>query len=119
MADVKMTLYDVTKQLMANENPMDSIAFTRKITEIADDMAKKYCWMLLCRERNDYTVFLTDDATVKSISKEMIPTLHNRGQVLIMEKQPDGAYEIWIRDPKTNENFVYYLFDYSKGIIKC
>ena len=49
----------------------------------------------------------------------MVPTLVNRGQVLSIDKQEDGNYEIWIRDPKTKENFVYYLFDYSYGIIKA
>lgn len=119
MAEAKMTLYSAAKQLIANETPMDPILFTRKISEVANDMKKRWSWMLLCRERNDYTVFLTNNATSKKISRELIPTLRNRGQVLIIEKQPDGAFEIWIRDPQTNENFAYYLFDYSNAIIDC
>lgn len=119
MAEAKITMYDAAKQLAANEDPMDPIIFIRKTNEIAKDMLNKEYWMLLCRERNDYSIFLTTDATKKSIAKELIPTLSNRGQVLLMDKQPDGAFEIWIRDYKTKENFAYYLFDYSNAIIDC
>ena len=37
---------------------------------------------------------------------------------LAIDLQKDGNYEIWIRDKKTKENFCYYLFDYSFGIIE-
>ena len=58
---------------------------------------------------------LTKEGTIK----ELIPTLTNRGQVLSIDKQNDGNYEIWIKDFNTKENFVYYLFDYTFGIIKA
>ena len=119
MAEATMTLYDTAKQLAANESPMDPIIFNKKIDEVSKKMKKKYAWMLLCRERNDYTVFLTDNATQVNISEELSPTLRNRGQILLIDEQPDGAFEIWIRDPETQENFAYYLFDYSNGIIDC
>jgi hypothetical protein len=119
MADASMTLYDMSKQIVSNEPPMDAILFNQKISEVSLDMLTKDYWMLLCRERNDFTVFRTIDGSKKKISKELIPTLHNRGQVIFIDKQKDGAYEIWIRDIKTNENFAYYLFNYSSAVIDC
>lgn len=113
-----MTLYDAAKQMIANEIPMDHVNFNRKICEVATKMLEKDYWMLLCRERNDFTIFRTIDTDEhKKIVKELIPTLKNRGLVLLIDEQPNGAYEIWIRDPETEENFAYYLFDYSNAII--
>ena len=99
---------------------VDSIEFNKKANEIAEKMISRHAWMLLCRERNDYTVFdNTDYSSKKKISKELIPTLHNRGSVIFMDEQKNGAWEIWIRDKVTCENFAYYLFDYSNAIINC
>ena len=53
------------------------------------------------------------------IAPELSETLMNRGKIIFIDKQPDDNYEIWIRDPETNENFAYYLFDYSFGIVDC
>lgn len=115
-----MNLYDMSKQLIVNESPMDSITFSKTVNTIADKMTSKHAWMLLCRERNDYTVFVnTDKSSKKKISKELIPTLHNRGSIIFMDEQEGGAWEIWVRDKVTNENFAYYLFDYSNALIDC
>lgn len=115
----KMPMYEIVKQMVAKEKPMDAIKFNKTINEVANKMLDHTYWMLLCRERNDYTVFYTPTKYGKVITKELIPTLRNRGQVLIIEEQPDGAFEIWIRDPKTKENFAYYLFNYEQGVVEC
>ena len=113
-----MTLYDMAKQMVVNESPMQSVDFNRKVCEVATKMREKDYWMLLCRERNDFTVFKTNHSKCSKISKELIPTLKNRGLVIFIDEQTDGVYEIWIRDPETEENFAYYLFDYSDAIIE-
>ncbi len=113
------SLYDFNKAGMANEKPLDVIALHIKVKDMIKDLyaTKQPYWMLLCRERNDYTVFimLTEDGTVN----EMLECLQNRGQVLSIDKQEDGNYEVWIRDAGTKENFVYYFFNYEFGIIKA
>jgi hypothetical protein len=116
--DLGLNLYEFNKQGMAQEKPLDVIDFNRQIINMVEDVAarSKY-WMLLCRERNDYTVFiiLTKEGTVS----EILETLLNRGLILAIDKQKDGNYEIWIRDRDTNENFVYYFFNYEFGIVKA
>ena len=117
--DLGMNLYQFNQQAMANEKPLDIIAFNIKVKKMIDDLyaTKHPYWMLLCRERNDYTVFIM--ITAEGTIDEMSECLHNRGQVLSIDKQKDGNYEIWIRDPETKENFAYYFFDYEFGIIKA
>ena len=114
-----MTLYDMNKQLIAKEPPFDSILLNKKVKNMVTDIIerKKQYWMLLCNERKDYTVFIP--LTLEGTVKELIETLLNRGEIISIEKQEDNNYEIWIRDPDTQENFVYYFFDYTFGIIKA
>lgn len=116
--DSSLTLYDMNKQAMNQEKPLDIIALHVKTKEMISDIYHRKIpyWMLLCKERNDYTVFipLTEDGTYN----DMLETLNNRGQVLSIDKQGDGNYEIWIRDKDTQDNFVYYFFDYQFGVVK-
>lgn len=112
-----MTLYDFNKQAMAQFDPLDPIQFNLKTKEMIEDLANKKYLMLLNTERNDYTIFHI--LTAEGIIKELRPTLQNRGNVLSIEKQEDGNYEIWIRDTITKENFAYYLFDYDEAIIEA
>ena len=114
--DLGLTLYDMNKQAMAQEPPLDQILFNIKMKEIADVMAKKDYWMLLNNERKDYTVFKVNNPA--NIIDEVSITLTNRGQIISIDKQEDGNYEIWVRDYNTKENFVYYLFDYTFGVVK-
>ena len=120
--DLGMNLYDFNKQAMGQLPPLDPVEFNLITQRMVNDIyarAKqdKPYWMLLNNERKDYTVFipLTEEGTLK----ELRPTLQNRGEVIDITKQEDGNYEIWIRDPASSENFAYYLFDYSFGVIKA
>lgn len=126
MAEVNLgTLYDFNKEAMKNEKPLDPIMLNAKVEEVAediwyvvDDCGLQY-WMLLCHDRRDYTLFnILGAVDAEPIVKELRPTLLNRGQVISIDKQPDEAWEIWIRDIETNENFAYYLFQYDNGVIE-
>ena len=63
-------------------------------------------------------MFKISTKETKNIIQELQPTLTNRGYILGVDKQPDEAWEIWIRDTETNENFAYYLFHYGDGVIE-
>lgn len=115
---IETNLYDFNKTNMSQIEPLDPIWFNKKCNEIAKDiLAKGQYWMLLCRERYDITVFDLKNASVNKVSTDLIEVLNNRGQILDLVCREDNSYEIWIRDIDTKENFVYYLFDYSFGII--
>jgi len=116
--DTGVSIYEINKNLMKEDKPLDPIATNIAVKKAADGILtsfKKY-WMLLCRERNDYTVFIVNGSN--NLEKELKETLLNRGNLLSIDLQEDGNFEVWIRDPETEENFVYYLFDYTFGIIE-
>lgn len=130
MSEINMgTLYDFNKNAMSNEKHLDIILFNRKVAEVSawmwTEINDKYC-MLLCRERNDFTLFHTScnnqnnyQSLLDSTKTELGETLMNRGDVLGIDKTGDNvAYEIWIRDIETKETFVYYLFPYDQGVIE-
>lgn len=116
------SLYDFNKQAMKKINPLTAEEFSENTNLVISDIYRqairgKPYWMLLCNERKDYTVFniKTKEGTLSNFKEALL----NRGQILSLDKQKDGNYEIWIRDPETKENFAYYMFDYSFGIIEA
>lgn len=113
-----MSLYEYSKQIVANEVPMDPILFNQKMIEVSIDMVKHTYMMLLCHDRRDYTIFHITNADKKNAAKEISETLLNRGKILLVDKQKDGSWEIWIRDSLTDENFAYYLFPYDDGVVE-
>ena len=70
--DSGLTLYDMNKQAYSQEKALDVIALHIKVNDMITDLysTKRPYWMLLCRERNDYTIF-----TIKEWSKLIKPPL--------------------------------------------
>lgn len=123
ISGANLNLYDFNKINMQNIKPYDPITLNRMCRKTIEDIWSRFnqgtysYWMLLCRERNDYTIFRLEDSQEEFYSA-LLECLNNRGKVLDITKQPDDNYEIWIRDFDTNENVVYYLFDYNNAIIE-
>ena len=113
-----MSLYEYSKQVVANEVPMDPILFNKKMIEVSTDMVEHTYMMLLCHDRRDYTIFHIANTDKKIAAKEISQTLYNRGKTLLVDNQKDGSWEIWIRDSLTDENFAYYLFPYDDGVVE-
>lgn len=115
---MQMTLYDMSKQIVANEPPMKPEDYHRKLINISNNIFGEF-YMLLCHERRDYSIFKLGIDCLKTIfANELKETLDNRGDIIFIDEQPGKAWEIWIRDPQTKENFAYYLFNYDNGIIE-
>ena len=123
----KISLYDFNKTNMAQVKPYDPIALNKLCGKaaseiwdsnfLAEEPKDKIYWMLLCRERNDYTIFCIEH-DVHELASALVECLSNRGYVLDISRQDDGNYEIWIRDVYTQDNVVYYLFDYNGAIVE-
>lgn len=121
-------LYEMNKQLMANENEITQteleLAKSHLQTWVANLFTQKYL-MLLCHELRDYTLFNLDKTnTWKEIPpqtkymavNDIIECMTNRGTILAIEDQQDGAWEIWIRN--SEGCFAYYLFPYGKAVLE-
>lgn len=117
--DIQVNMYDFNKANMAQIKPLDIIWFNQKCITTAKEIANAGTgyWMLLCRERYDFTVFHFSKS-VDDLADAINECLRNRGDVIDFVTRDDGSYEIWIRDKKTKENFAYYLFDYNGAVIE-
>lgn len=112
-------LYEINKQLMSSIDPLDPVDLHRKLFEAAGHIKKPGYYMLLSNEKRDYTVFnISKWASDFNIADEIQSLLLERGLVTSIDRQKDGNWEIWIRDIATEENIVYYLFDYAFGVIE-
>ena len=121
-------LYDMNKQLMEKEPEITDaelqVAKEHLRTWITNNFKQKYL-MLLCHELRDYTLFNLDRTsswaiakpqTVYSTAEDIIECMTNRGTLLVMDEQEDGAWELWIRNPEGC--FAYYLFPYGSAVIE-
>ena len=118
MGEIQTDLYSFNKAQMAQIKPMNKKWLNNKYAEVAKEiMDNGSYWMLLCKELSDYTIFYFHK-DLENCTQALKETLENRGKIIDFAKQSDGAYEIWIRDKITEENFAYYLFNYSQGIVE-
>lgn len=122
MAEVTLgTLYDFNKQAMLQEPTLTvaekSIAIDQLVEELLNNISAK-AYMCLNNERRDFTIFLnTEIPKMKGhIKNDIREFIDNRGDLISIEKQENGAYEIWIRD--NDECFCYMFFDYTNAIIE-
>ena len=120
-------LYDMNKQIMEKEPSLSTEALKEAEEGLRswffERIEQKY-FMLLCNEQRDYTLFNLDGLRVGSTDKEkcivaaydVIDCMRNRGAILSIVLQEDGAYEIWSR----NEDgcFAYYLFPYGAAVLE-
>ena len=121
-------LYDINKQLMDKEPPMESEAIYEKGIQIETWLEKyetsKY-FMLLCHEQRDYTVFNLDKTNtwaqipatnIRLAREDVVECLTNRGTLLAADLQPDDVWEFWIRN--SEGSFVYYFFPYGEAVLE-
>lgn len=114
-----ISLYEMNKQLMAKEPLLTSEQLEDKVAEIADIMeeGQSRAWMLLCNERQDFTIFYNSFHVISKpqLKIDFKETLLNRGDIVSIDRQENGAFEIWIKID--NECFCYMFFDYTNAII--
>lgn len=121
-----ISTYEANKQLLAQNGKVMSLS---KFNVAIGDMAirfRKWVWddkcqyfMLLCKDRSDYTLFniVDHDFKIQEIKEALRDCFINRGDVydIHYEKNTD-AYEIWLKIE--NEFYAYYLFPYDLGVIE-
>lgn len=111
------TLFEMSKNILEGQKPYDPIALNKLIKQICEDTINNEYMMLYCRDLSDFTIFRQVTNSLSQYIYDLNDVLSNRGYIIMIEKQDDGAWEIWIRNPATHQDNVYYLFNYSEAII--
>jgi hypothetical protein len=123
MAEVTLgNLYELNKQAMLLEPVLDMVEKNDALEKIITEMIEQEnvrAWMCLNHERRDFTIFLNcykDKKLRGQMKQDLREFIDNRGDLISIDKQDNGAYEIWIKD--NAECFCYIFFDYSNAIIE-
>lgn len=119
MSEVEFsTLYAANKQLYQKITPNEK-TINAQLEELEAWLPFEVYnyFMLLCRERNDYTVFhIAKDK--KNLTKELKEVLESRGTIIDIINQNENNYtECWVRD-NTQEVFMYMFFPCDEWIVE-
>lgn len=105
MGNIEMTNYDLNKQAYAQISPMDKEELQKVLLNIGDWFS--YCFkseyfMLLCRERNDYTTIHINNFQFDKAIQEVKEILESRGEIVdIQFMHGSNAWECWVRERRT------------------
>ena len=125
MAELTLgTIYEANKQLMNSEQikPMTHVELAKAQKDIENffNMKCDTYGMLYCKDRSDITIFHMYERQNPNppalAAKECLGCCTDRGDILSIEEQSDGNFEIWIRIE--GESFAYYLFPYDRAVIE-
>ena len=134
MADFSLgTFYDMNKAMLNTKQegsgeytfkPLTHVelaAAQQKIEDFLNWKCDSYA-MLYCRERSDITIFhmyvkeKQNQNPPAVAASECIECCMDRGDIISIEEQEDGNYEIWIRI--NDDTYAYYLFPYDNAVIE-
>lgn len=124
-----MTLYELNKKGYATLIDMSAEDITEAIGTLIDNLNNREdkeeysCFMLLCKEKNDYTVFRYNDESptiinIVNLANEIfnILTLSRNAKIKGVEYNKDGTIDFWVKID--DEIYMYKLFDYDWGVIQ-
>ena len=126
------SLYDLNKQVISQlpEMPQDKIQ--EQLAQIEKWFSKKEgkYFMLLCREKPDYTLFNFNGKEIPDIFfvfinkmsrkavKELETCIKNRGILMSINKASEDAWELWIKNFFNKEINMYVLFECGQMVIE-
>lgn len=117
---IEVSLYEMNKQIISQMPILDQ-AGREKGKKLIDNMTKSISsdyYMLLCKDKDYYTLFVKDSNSNEKMSDIVIECAEFLGEVKSIDLTQDAsAIEIWITD--NNNSYVMYLFDYKEGVIPC
>lgn len=114
------TLYDSAKDSYNKMNELTKQQIMKRC-HIFEDYVKgchNQYYMLLCRERNDYTLFNHTSKLILPMYNDIIDCLRHRGATIKdISLDIGGGVEFFVTID--SESFAYYFFPYDNGVIEC
>ena len=113
--DLNMTLYDANRQIMKTIAPVSDSRMKLDFVNLGAWMSKypnAHYFMLLCKERSDYTIFHLNDYNYSRAIEEVKELLEERGTLLgINYIHGEDAYECWVREEgEIPQVYMFMLF---------
>lgn len=117
------SLYEMNKQLFKQINPPGVKQISLELANIGAWMSSNYgakYFMLLCKERSDYTMIHINDFNFTQAVQEVKEVLEERGDIMGFDfVHGENAYQCWVRergeDPQV---YMFMLFDADWMVIE-
>ena len=121
--DMGLNVYEFNKNIMKQMTPIEDLSKGKKelINFLEMTPAEQYL-MLLCREKNDYTLFnFYDTWSDEQFANDVIECFTNRELSIVNIETVDNgmAIELWVKEPGQMENaYLYYIFPADQMVIE-
>lgn len=120
--ELELDNYSIHKQMyakMESPKPEDLVTQFTSLGAWASTHYKSHYYMMLCREINYYTVFNLIDPNYDKFVSDIKECLAFKGRVIdIQYNHAADAYEIWVKEYKTGEVFMYMLFEAEDFVVE-
>lgn len=110
MAKAQLTNYEANQQMYAKLDAPDEAELNTKFANVGAWLSfrmKHSYFMLLCRERNDYTMIHVNNFNFDAAVQELREILESRGEIIDIDYQHgQDNYLCWVRErvsPETQE----------------
>lgn len=122
MANIELDNYSLNKQMYAKITPPTADKVNQMFVNVGAWLSthyKSHYYMLLNNELRYYTTFNLKEPNFDKMIQDLKECLFPRGRVLDIEYQhAEDCYQIWIKEYKTNEVYMFMLFEASDFVIE-
>ena len=114
--DLKLSLYDMNKNLVANQKNMD----WRKIENVIKKWNPQGTYFLMyCKDIGYFTLFKRTEGAPEKFHEVFKDCLINVGDLKACDITEEGnGLEIWIKPKDSNSAICMYLFNYDEGVVE-
>ena len=115
---VELNAYDINKQIIGQLPTLtrEELIEKKKIIRKFKATCNNVYYMLLCRELNYYTVFVSHVTALETMEDVVLECAQVHGEIKAIE-EVDGAIEIWVSNDE--DTYAMYFFPYDQGVEKC
>lgn len=122
MSEIEMgNVYEINKYIRRHTSPLTEDKIKLSIGNVAGWCSSrpftKY-YMVLCKEKSDYTIFHLNNFNYNQIGQELQEVLESRGEIMGIDYMHGfDSYECWIRD-ENQDPYLYMFFDCEGFIVE-
>ena len=120
--DASIELYELNRSIIEQQGVIKEEDLARAMIEIKDfaNSTNNKCYMLYGKEIGYFTLFMRDPKwELETMDLAVTECLVNVGPIYSIElTSPKDAFEIWVKDTKTDLLTCMYLFPYDNGIVR-
>jgi len=114
--DLKLSLYDMNKNLVASQKNMD----WRKVENVIKKWNPQGTYFLMyCKDIGYFTLFKRTEGAPEKFHEVFKDCLINVGDLKACDITEEGnGLEIWVKPKDSNSAICMYLFNYDEGVVE-